>query len=186
MTRHPSVHHLLDTADANIRGFKSLADIALNASERLIALNMDVARSLFSCASLNASPLVGEKINEQIQDRINAQGKTLEQFADYVRGVNDVFARTQTEITDLNAERFAAVAETFQNLLDEAAKSGPTGTSGVIEMFKSAFGNASQTYESLLKASREVAESSVTATATALQPSDATNPGATRSSKKAA
>jgi hypothetical protein len=186
MTRHPSVHHLVDAADANIRGFKSLADIALNASERLIALNMDVARSLFSCASLNATPLAGEKISEQIQDRINAQGQTLEQFADYVRGVNDVFARTQTELTDLNAERYAAVAETFQSLFDEAAKSGPTGASDVIEMFRSAFGNASQTYESALKASHEVAESSVTAAGTALPPSGATGSGATRSSKKAA
>lgn len=170
MNTLPSVQKLTQAASGNIEAFESFADIVLSASERLVALNLDSARSLCHLAAANAAPLVGNDVREQFANRIGEQSKTLEQVGAYFRNVNDVLIKTQTEVGELNSRRLNEVSEGVQELLDSVAKSGPAGSADFIAVFKSAISNASAAYANLIKATRDVAETNLAAASNALQP----------------
>ena len=50
MTNYPSMQQLADTTNSGLRTFQSLAEIMLSASEQLVALNVDAARSFCAFA----------------------------------------------------------------------------------------------------------------------------------------
>jgi phasin protein len=165
-----SVQKLTQVASGNIEAFESFAQIMLNASERLVALNLDSARSMCHLAASSAAPLGGNDMRDQFANRMNEQGKTLEQAAAYVRNVNELCIKTQNEVADLNTRRLNEVSQGMQELLDGIAKSGPAGAADIVAAIKSAMSNASTAYQNLIKTTRDVAETNLAAATNALQP----------------
>ncbi|ATE59338.1 phasin family protein [Thauera sinica] len=128
MTSMPSVQQIADTANTSIQHFVALADIVLNASEQLVGLNIDAARSACEFASSNAVPLTAEDIKEQISSRVAASGQGFEKAANYLRSVNEICAKTHADVVELNARHAGEYAQSVQSLFDSVAKLAPAGT----------------------------------------------------------
>ncbi|MCK9986393.1 MAG: hypothetical protein AzoDbin1_02865 [Azoarcus sp.] len=161
---------LAKAANGNIEAFQSLADTILNATERLMALNIDAARSACACVSVSAAPLVEGDMREQFSSRLAAQNKSLEQAADYFRNVNELFIQTQGEIAAFGTRQFDEAARGLGEFVEHFAHTAPAGTNDFVNAIKTAMSNASAAYESFVKTSRDVAETNLAAASNAMQP----------------
>jgi hypothetical protein len=123
----PSFQHVTETANASIDHFVALADIVLNASEELAALNINAARSACEFASAQAVPLTGEDVKEQISSRVAASGQGFEKAADYLRSVSEICAKTQATVTELSVKQAGEFAQSVQTMVEKVAKSAPIG-----------------------------------------------------------
>ncbi len=181
MNTLPSVQKMTQAAADNMQMFQSYADIMLNASERLVSLNIEAARAACSLASSNV-PVSGDDFRDQLASRTDMQNKGLEQATDYFRNLNELCIQTQSEVSELNTRRLNQMTESIQAQLDNLAKSGPTGTADFVSAMKTAMSNAAAAYESFVRTSRDVAENNLAAASNALQPMVA----ASKASRKAA
>lgn len=128
MNSLPSVQQLADTANTSIQHFVALADIVLNASEQLMGLNIEAARSACEFASTNVvAPLTGEDVKDQLSNRVAASGEGFEKAASYLRSVNEICARTQADVAEVNARHASEYAQSVQSLLDTVTKLAPVG-----------------------------------------------------------
>lgn len=169
MNTLPSVQKITQATAESMQAFQSYADIVLNASERLVSLNIEAARTACSFASSNV-PAFGDDLRDQVAARMETQGKGLEQATEYFRNINDLCIKTQAEIAELNTRRLNEVTESAQSLLDNFAKAGPAGATDIVAAMKTAMTNAAAAYENFVKTSRDVAENNLAAATNALQP----------------
>ena len=181
MNTLPSVQKMTQTAAENMQMLQSYAEIILNASERLVSLNISAARAACSFASSNV-PVSGDDLRTQLASRADIQSKGLEQAAEYFRNVNDLCVETQSEVSELNTRRLNQITESAQALLDNLVRSSPTGSADFVSAMKTAMSNAAAAYESFVRTSRDVAENNLAAASNAMQPMVA----AGKASRKAA
>ncbi|NMG75145.1 phasin family protein [Aromatoleum diolicum] len=186
MNAFASVQKLAKAANSNAEAFQSLADIVFGASERLLALNLDAARNLCAYASANAVPVFEGDLQEQFASRMSAQGKSLEQAAEYFRSVNDLAIQTQGDIAAFGTQQLTQMSHGVSEFLDNVAKTAPAGSSDFVAAMKTAMSNASAAYENFVKTTRDVTETNLAAANSALQPMLAATAATTKASKKAA
>ncbi|ENO85832.1 phasin family protein [Thauera linaloolentis] len=125
MTSHPSMQKLAATANSSLQTFQSLADIVLNASEQLLSLNVEAARSLCAYASAQSLPASGEEFRSQFASRIAAQNEGFEQASEYLRNVNEICLRTQSEVAEISTRHINEVSSSVQSLFNEVARLAP-------------------------------------------------------------
>lgn len=128
MTTHPSVQKFAATANSSLQTFQSLADIVLDASEQLLSLNVEAARSLCAYASAQTLPANSEELRSRFANRVTANNESFEQATEYLRNVNEICLRTQTEFAEISARHFNEVSSSMQSLFDEVSKLTPAAT----------------------------------------------------------
>lgn len=138
MNTHPSVQKLTETANVGIQTFQSFAEIVLNASEQLVSLNLDAARSLCSYASTQTVPLTGEELRSQFASRVAAHGQNIERATEYLRNVSDICVKTQADVAELGAKQLSELSDSVQSLFHEVAKLTPVNPLEVIAVPASA------------------------------------------------
>ncbi len=138
MNSHPAVQKLTDTANASVQTFLSLADIVLNASERLVALNVDAARSAVAFASANATPVASTDLEAQFSSCVAAHGKGIDQAAEYLRNVNEICVQTQADVAELSARHLSEIGESVQSLFDNAPTLSSVGGLDLVSQAKGA------------------------------------------------
>ncbi|MFT3757881.1 phasin family protein [Thauera sp.] len=139
MTTHPSVQQFTATANASLQTFQSLADTILNASEQLLSLNVEAARSLCAHASAQTLPLDGEEFRSRFTNSINVNNEGFEQATEYLRNVNEICLRTQTEFAEISTRHFNEISSSMQSLFNEVSKLTPAST---LETFVTPTANA--------------------------------------------
>jgi phasin family protein len=159
----------IDAANASIQTFESLAGIAFNTSEQLLALNLEAARSLCEFASANAQPIMGEDMREQFANRLNANGQGVEQVTAYLRNLNELCLKMQAEMAEVNAQRLTELSDSLVSAFDALAKTAPAGSADFVAAMKSTLNSANMAYEKLIKAGREVTETNWSVATKALQ-----------------
>ena len=120
MTIHPAYQKLAETAHSNVEQMQAYALIALDASERLLAINFGAARSVCEALSTAPAPLAGADVQDTLAKQAVAQTRNLEQFGDYLRRVNEVCADAQSELVELGSRQFEQFQQSFTALLHEA------------------------------------------------------------------
>ena len=152
--------------DADVRKFQSFANIMLSAWEQWFALNLEVLRSACSSLSVNSRVMVDEALRTQLA----AYEENLERSAEYVRGVNRMCMSTQAALAELNADTVLDSTCSVPAFLDNVAVPAPLATYDVMAAVKSAVDNGGALYERLIQASRDLADSNLSAAARAFQP----------------
>lgn len=170
MNNYVSAQKFAKATNGNIEAFQSFAEIIFSATERLIALNIGAARTACTCASESASPVVDGDLRGQFASRMNAQGKSLEQAAEYFRCINELFLETQGDIAAFGTRQLNELTSGFGEFMEQVAQSAPAGSSDFVDALKTAMTNASTAYENFVKTSRDVAETNLAAASNALQP----------------
>lgn len=186
MHNFANAQKLAKTVQGNLDAFQNFADIMFGASEQLIALNLDAARKACTWLSASASPLTTGDLREQFAARADAQGKSLEQAADYIRNFNELFIRTQGDIAAFGTQQIEQASHVAGEIIEQLARSAPGETGDFLTAMKAAMSNATTAYENFVRTSRDVAESNLAAASNALQPVLTASAGNTRTSRKAA
>ena len=120
MTTQPTFQKLAETAHRNAEQFQAWAQITLDASEKLLAINFGAARSLCESLSATPAPLVGADAQETLAKQATAHSRNLEQVGDYLRRVNEVCVDAQSELMELGSRQFEQLQESMNSLLQEA------------------------------------------------------------------
>jgi mitochondrial fission protein ELM1 len=122
MTTQPAFQKLAETAHSNVEQLQAYALIALDASEKLLAINFGSARSLCESVSSNPAPLAGADVQETLSKQAAAQSRNLEQFADYLRQINEVCVGAQSEFVELGSRQLEQLQQSMNTLLQDASK----------------------------------------------------------------
>ncbi len=120
MTNQPAFRKLAESAHRNAEHFHAWAQVALDASEKLLAINFGAARSLCESLSASPAPLVGTDVQETLTKQAAVHGRNLEQLGDYLRRVNEVCVDTQSELVELSSRQFEQLQASMSALLQEA------------------------------------------------------------------
>lgn len=122
---HPSAQKFADTARSSIQMFQEMTEVMFNASEQIVNLNLEAARSMCAYASSQASKPVKRDLQASLADSAQVQSEGFERATAYLRNVSDICLRTQSEMAELGARHFSEVNESMQNLFGEVARMAP-------------------------------------------------------------
>ncbi len=122
---HPTAQKFAATAHSSIQIFQQMADVVLSASEQMVNLNLDAARSMCAYVSSQASLPVKSDLQANLADRSQAHSAGIERASEYLRNVSDICLRTQSEMAELGARHFTEVNQSMQSLFGEVARINP-------------------------------------------------------------
>ena len=167
---------------ANIETLFGLTNKAFEGVEKLVELNLQVAKAALGEVADNARAALSAK---DAQELLALQAAMLqpaaEKAASYSRHLYDIAAATSAEVTKVAEAQFADAQKNFASTVDSALKNAPAGSENAVALVKSAMAAANNAYESVSKAAKQaadVAEANFTAvTNTAVKASQAATRG---------
>lgn len=168
-----TAEQLMAAHKSNVEVLFGLTNKAFEGVEKLVELNLQVARAAIGEAAENAKAVMSAK---DAQEFMALQASLLqpaaEKAAAYSRHLYDIAASTGAEVTKV-AEATAAEAQTkFMSVVDTAVKNAPAGSENAVALVKSAVAAANNAFEGVQKAVKQATESaeanfqSIAATAT--------------------
>jgi phasin family protein len=172
---------------ANIETLFGLTNKAFEGVEKLVELNLQVARTALSeAADTTAAAMSVKDAQELLALQAGLLQPTAEKAASYSRHIYDIASSTGAEVAKVAEGQMADAQKKFSALVDTAAKNAPAGTENAVALVKSAVAAANNAFESVQKATKqavEVAEANFQAATTQAVKATQT---ATRSAKRAA
>jgi len=144
---------------ANLEAAVHFAGIALEGTERMLELQLKIAKSMFADGVQQAKALSEVKdIQEFARFKSTIAQPSLEKATSYAKSVYDVAAATQTEINKLVEEQVSEFNKQVVTGLDKMVKSAPAGSEAAVAAVKSAISAVNSAYDNLSKSAKQVAE----------------------------
>ena len=144
---------------ANLETLVGLTNKAFEGVEKLVELNMQVAKTSLNEAAETARAALSVK---DAQELLALQASLLqpaaEKAASYSRHVYDILAGTNAEVTRVAESQIADAQKKVLAAVDTAVKNAPAGTENAVALVKSAVAAANNAYESVNKAAKQAAE----------------------------
>ncbi len=150
---------LLAVHKANVETLFGLTHKAFEGVEKLVELNMQVAKTaLAESADTTKAALSVKDAQELLALQAGLLQPSAEKAAAYSRHVYDIAAATNAEVTKVAEEQMADAQKKFMALVDTMVKNAPAGTENAVALVKSAVAAANNAYESVHKAAKQAAE----------------------------
>lgn len=150
---------LMAAQKANIETLINLTHKAFEGVERLVELNMEVARAALSDTADNTKAALSVK---DAQELMALQAKLLqpsaEKAAAYSQHLYEIASSTNAEWLKAAEAQMVAAQKNLNALIDTAAKSAPAGTENAVALVKSAVSAANNAFESVHKAAKQAAD----------------------------
>jgi phasin family protein len=144
---------------ANLETLFGLTNKAFEGVEKLVELNLQVAKAALGEAADNAKAILAVK---DAQELMALQAALLqpsaEKAAAYSRHVYDIAAATGAEVTKAAEAQLADAQKKFMGAVDTAVKNAPAGSESAVSLVKSAITAANNAYESVHKAAKQAAD----------------------------
>lgn len=144
---------------ANVETLFGLTNKAFEGVEKLVELNLQVAKTALEEAADNARAAMSVK---DAQELMALQASMLqpaaEKAASYSRHLYDIAAATQAEVSKVAEAQFADAQKSFASTVDAAMKNAPAGSENAVALVKSAMAAANNAYESVSKAAKQAAD----------------------------
>ncbi len=154
-----TAEQILAAHKANVETLFGLTNKAFEGVEKLVELNLQVAKTALSEAADTTNAAMSVK---DAQELLSLQAAllqpTAEKAASYSRHIYDIASSTGAEVAKVAESQFADVQKTFSSMVDTAAKNAPAGTENAVALVKSAVAAANNAYESAHKAAKQAAE----------------------------
>lgn len=151
----------------NLETLFALSQTAFAGVEKIVALNLNVAKANLSDSAAKAKEVLSVKDPQELLAWNASQLQpAAEKAVAYSRLMYDIATSTQAEFTKVAEAQLADANAKFVALIDTAAKNAPAGSETAVAMMKSAVAAANSAYDSLSKATKqavEMAEANVTA-----------------------
>jgi phasin family protein len=162
-----SAEQLVAAHKANIETLFGLTHKAFEGVEKLMELNLQVAKtSLSEAAETTMSALSVKDAQELMSLQAGLLQPAAEKAAAYSRHLYDILSGTSAEVTKAAEATLADGQKKVLALVDSAVKNAPAGTESAVALVKSAVAAANNAYDSVHKAAKqasEVAEANFTA-----------------------
>jgi phasin family protein len=154
---------------ANVETLFGLTNKAFEGVEKLVELNLQVAKASFGEAAENIKAALSAK---DAQELLALQAGLLqpaaEKAAAYSRHLYDIAASTNADLSKLVESQASEAQGKFMSAVDAAVKNAPAGTENAVALVKTAVAAANNAFEGVQKAAKQaanVAESSFQALA---------------------
>ena len=172
---------------ANLETLFGLTNKAFEGVEKLVELNLQVAKATLAEGAENTKALLAVKdAQELLALQANLLQPSAEKAVAYSRHLYDIATATSADFTKTAEAQLSEMQKNFVSAVDGALKNAPAGTENAVTLVKSAITAANNAYESVHKAAKQaadMAEANFTAvTNTAVKASQA----AAKSAKRAA
>jgi phasin family protein len=176
---------------ANVETLFGLTNKAFEGVEKLVELNLQVAKTALSeAADTTAAALSVKDAQELLALQTALLQPSAEKAASYSRHIYDIASSTSAEVAKVAESQFADAQRKFSTLVDTASKNAPAGTENAVALVKSAVAAANNAFESVQKATKqavEVAEANFqAATSQAVKATQTATSAAARPVKRAA
>jgi phasin family protein len=154
-----TAEQLMAAQKANVETLFGLTQKAFEGVEKLVELNLQVARTaLGEAADTSKAALSVKDAQELLALQQSLLQPAAEKVAAYSRHVYDIAASTNAEVTKVAETQVADVQKKFLALVDGAVKNAPAGTESAVALVKSAVTAANNAFESVQKAAKQAAD----------------------------
>ncbi len=144
---------------ANLETLFGLTQKAFEGVEKLVELNVQVARASLTEAAEHAQAVMSVKdAQELLALQAGLLQPSAEKAAAYSRHVYDIAAATNAEVTKVAEGQVAEAQKKFMAVVDTAVKNAPAGTENAVALVKSAVAAANNAFESVHKAAKQAAD----------------------------
>jgi phasin family protein len=154
-----TAEQLMAAQKANVETLFGLTNKAFEGVEKLVELNLQVAKTALGEAGSAATAAMSVK---DAQELLSLQASylqpTAEKAAAYTRHLYDIAAATNAEVTKVAEMQLADSQKKFMGLVDSAAKNAPAGTENAVALVRSAVAAANNAFESVQKAAKQAAD----------------------------
>jgi phasin family protein len=144
---------------ANLDTLFGLSTKAFESVEKLVELNMQVAKTTLSEAAESGHAMMSVK---DVQELMALQASMLqpatEKAAAYSRHVYDIVSGASAEMTKTAEATMADSQKKMMTLVDSSVKNAPAGSENAMALVKSAVAAANNALESVQKASKQATE----------------------------
>jgi hypothetical protein len=168
---------LVAAQKANLETLSSLTNQALQSIEKLVELNMHIAKQSLSDSMTSAKKALEIK---DIQQLLAHQAETVQPMAEkimaYSRHLYDLAHETQNNFTQSAEKELQAGQQKINALVEEWTQNAPAGSDAAVQAMKQAIASANNVYETSQKAIKyavQVAQTNLnTATDTVMKATD--------------
>ena len=144
---------------ANVETLFGLTNKAFEGVEKLVELNMQVAKAALSeAADTTKAALSVKDAQELFALQAGLLQPAAEKAAAYSRHLYDIAASTNAEVSKVAEETAVDAQKKFMSMVDSAAKNAPAGTENAVALVRSAVAAANNAFESVHKAAKQAAD----------------------------
>jgi phasin family protein len=148
-----------DASKAAVEAALGYSTIVLNGAEKLLDLNLKVARTVLAENAKNAKALAEAKDAQQfaaIQQSL-AQ-PAIERTVAYSRALYELSTETQADLQKFVETHLSDAKKSASDIIENLVKSAPVGSEALQAAVKSAVAAANNSYENVFKAAKQVAD----------------------------
>ena len=144
---------------ANLETLFGLTSKAFEGVEKLVELNLQVAKAALSETAENTKAVLGVK---DAQELLALQASLLqpsaEKAAAYSRHLYDIATSTNAEVSKAAEGQFADLQKKFMSAVDTAVKNAPAGSENAVSLVRSAVTAANNAFEGVQKAAKQATD----------------------------
>ena len=154
-----TAEQVLAAHKANVETLFGLTNKAFEGVEKLVELNLQVARTaLGEAAETSKAALSAKDVQELLALQTGLLQPAAEKAAAYSRHLYDIAVATSAEVNKV-AEATAADAQSkFLSVVDTAVKNAPAGSENAVSFVKSAVAAANNAFEGVQKAVKQATD----------------------------
>lgn len=135
-----------------------LTRISMDSTERVIALQLEFAKTSLEQATKTARALAGAKdVQEYLAVRTRNTENALERLMGYSRAFYEISSEAQSQFSRLAEERMTSFQQAVTETVEQAAKSAPAGSDVAVAAIRSSLAATTAAFDSFNKAAKQVA-----------------------------
>lgn len=145
-----------DIAKSNVASAVEAADAAFNGVEKLVDLQLKVAKNSLSQGAENLKALVSVKdVQELVKVQASLAMPALESAVAYANAAYGIMSETGNVFAKMAESQISASNEKITSAVEEFSKSAPAGSESGVALVKSALTAANAAYETASKAAKQ-------------------------------
>ena len=154
-----TTEQMLAAHKANVETLFGLTNKAFEGIEKLVELNLQVAKAAMSETAASAKAALSVKDAQELMAlQAGLLQPAAEKAAAYSRHLYDIATATGAELTKAAEATTADAQKKFMGLVDSAVKNAPAGSENVVALVKSAVAAANNAFDGVQKATKQATE----------------------------
>ncbi len=161
---------LAQSQKANAQVMMTLVRTAFHGMEQLSALNLAASRELFNTSASGAQQLMAIKDPQQLAGVAGSLATpNVEKLLEYSRGLYDLAANMQREITSVMEQQYSAMSQTASGLVEKSSAAPIAGDvfSGAMKQMMNASTTAFENISQMAKQMTDIVDTNIKAASTA-------------------
>lgn len=145
---------------ATVDSLLAVANTALATAERIAALNLGTARSALEDSAAATKAVLGVKNpNDAAALQSSVVQPAMEKAVSYSRSLYEISSESQQQLAKMIEAQFTDFQKQIAGMVDQAAKSAPAGSEGIVAAMQSAVAAANSAFNNMLTMTKQFNES---------------------------